>query len=215
MYAFDMAMSPDRWIIPTRQSLLSRLKDWSDHDSWKAFFDTYWKLIYQTAMKSGLRDVEAQEVVQETVICVSKAMPGFKYDPAIGSFKAWLLQLTRWRITDQFRKRLPAPGLRAESPLEEFNIDVTQDLASVQAPGLEAVWKEEWDKNLIDAAIERVKRQVPAQQYQMFDFYVLQEWPVKKVAKTLGVSVGRIYIVKHRLKRLVRKEIERLEKGML
>ena len=54
--------------IPTRWSLISRLKDWDDRESWKNFFDTYWKLIYGAAIKAGLSDVEAEEVVQETVI---------------------------------------------------------------------------------------------------------------------------------------------------
>src|SRR5258705_5904182 len=92
-------------MIPTRKSLLGRLKDWNDQESWKVFFDTYWRLIYSAAMKAGLSDVEAQDVVQETVISVFKSMPGFDYDPGKGSFKSWLLRLTSWRIVDQLRKR--------------------------------------------------------------------------------------------------------------
>src|SRR5437016_1793823 len=75
---------------PTRWSLVRRLKDWDDHESWRDFFNTYWKLIYSAAMQSGLTDAEAQEVVQETVITVAKKMSSFKADPAFGSFKGWL-----------------------------------------------------------------------------------------------------------------------------
>src|SRR5579884_3179208 len=89
-------------LIPTRQSLLSRLKDWDDNESWRVFFDTYWRLIYNAAMKAGLTDAEAQDAVQETVISVMKSISSFKYDPAKGSFKTWLLRLTQWRILDQF-----------------------------------------------------------------------------------------------------------------
>jgi len=74
-------------LVPTRQSLLSRLKDWNDQESWKVFFDTYWRLIYSAAMKAGLSDAEAQDVVQETVIGVLKKLPDFEYDPRKGSFK--------------------------------------------------------------------------------------------------------------------------------
>jgi len=59
-------------LIPTRRSLLSRLKDWDDQESWRDFFNTYWKLIYATAIKAGLTHTEAEEVVQETVITISK-----------------------------------------------------------------------------------------------------------------------------------------------
>ena len=73
--------------------------------AWKDFFDTYWKLIYGVAIKAGLNDAEAQEVVQETIIAVAKQMEGFKYDPKMGSFKGWLLLHTRWRIADKMRRR--------------------------------------------------------------------------------------------------------------
>jgi hypothetical protein len=39
--------------IPTRDNLLTWLKDWSDDESWGVFFDTYWRLIYSAAIKSG------------------------------------------------------------------------------------------------------------------------------------------------------------------
>ncbi len=93
--------------IPTRESLLSRLKDWNDDASWKVFFDTYWRLIYNAATRAGLNDAEAQDVVQETVLSVLKAMPKFKYEPERGSFKSWLWQVTKRRIADLQRKRLP------------------------------------------------------------------------------------------------------------
>src|SRR5438270_6344868 len=90
--------------LPTRRSLLSRLRDLSDSDSWRTFFDTYWRLIYNLARKSGLSDGDAQDVVQETVIAVARKMPDFRYDPAKGSFKQWLRLITRRRIQDQFRR---------------------------------------------------------------------------------------------------------------
>ncbi len=96
--------------IPTRYSLLSRLENWEDWGSWKEFFDTYWQLIYSTAIKSGLTETEAQDVVQETIICVAKDINKFKRDRERGSFKGWLRNLTRWRIADQLRKRVRAHG---------------------------------------------------------------------------------------------------------
>jgi RNA polymerase sigma-70 factor (ECF subfamily) len=69
-----MTMS-DQVSIPTRQSLLARLKDWGDQESWREFFDTYWRLIHATARRAGLTEIEAQEVVQEVMIAVAKKMP--------------------------------------------------------------------------------------------------------------------------------------------
>src|SRR6266576_154958 len=91
--------------LATRRSLLSRLKESNAQVSWRQFFETYWRLIYTTALGAGLTDSEAQEVVQETVLTVVRKIKSFRYDPAVGSFKGWLLTIVRWRIGDQFRKR--------------------------------------------------------------------------------------------------------------
>ena len=62
---------PANEFIPTRRSLLSRLKNWNDQASWQDFFDTYWKLIYSVARQSGLHDAEAQDVLQEVLLVVA------------------------------------------------------------------------------------------------------------------------------------------------
>jgi RNA polymerase sigma factor (sigma-70 family) len=206
--------NPDA-LIPTRRSLLSKLKNWEDQKSWQEFFDTYAKLIYGVASKAGLTDAEAQEVVQETVIAVSRKMQEFKYDPAVGSFKGWLLHTTRWKIADQFRKRPPnwnAPKHASETPPRTATIERIPDPSG---PELESVWEEEWEKNLLAVAMERVKRQVQARHYQIFDLYVVKKWPVQKVARTLGVNVGQVYLTKHRVSSLMRKEINGLSKNLI
>src|SRR5262245_6158027 len=101
-----MARNADE-LIRTRATLLLRLKDWQDQASWEQFFDTYWKLIYGFARKAELTEQEAQDVVQETMFAVAKHMPAFTYNPARGSFKGWLMNMARWRIVDQLRKRKP------------------------------------------------------------------------------------------------------------
>jgi len=198
---------------PTRQSLLSRLKDWDDNESWKDFFSTYWKLIYSVALKSGLTEQEAQDVVQETVLSVARKMKEFKYDPAAGSFRGWLLQLTRWRITDQFRKRQKHKEHAPQDCSETSTIERVAD--PMAASGLDILWAEEWEKNLLDVAIERVKPQVKARQFQIFDLYVIKGWSAHKVMKTLSVSFAQVYLAKHRISKLLKKEIKSLETQLL
>jgi len=197
--------------IPTRQSLLSRLKDWADQESWKIFFDTYWRLIYNAAMKAGLTDPEAQDVVQETIIAVMKSMPDFEYDAEKGSFKGWLLRLTGWRIADQLRKRQQGIEHRKHEPRTSTRTATVERLPDPMGLELEAVWEEEWEKNLMEAAIERVKKRVDPKHYQIFDLYAVKGWPVTKVARTLKVNCGRVYLINHRIKKLIKKEINYLQ----
>jgi RNA polymerase sigma-70 factor (ECF subfamily) len=195
-------------LIPTRRSLLDHLKQWNDQESWKVFFDTYWKLIYGTALKAGLNDAEAQDVVQETVISVLKSMPSFEYEGRNGSFKSWLLQLTRWRISDQFKKRVP--GVHNRSDRTSPCTATIERLADPAEDELVISWNREWETNLMEAAIERVKRKVKAEDYQVFDLYVFKQWPVSRVVRTLRVNPGKVYLIKHRIGNLIKKEVARL-----
>jgi RNA polymerase sigma factor (sigma-70 family) len=198
--------------IPTRYSLLSRLQDWGDQDSWKDFFDTYWRLIYSIALKSGLTEAEAQDVVQETIICVAKDIDKFKRDRALGSFKGWLKNLTRWRIADQFRKRQPGlPKENAES-CENSHLPEINEIPDQSDAGLEKLWEEEWQANLMEAAMERVRHRVKEEHYQMFDLNVVRQLPAARVAVMLEVHIAQVYLAKHRVLALIKKEVRLLEK---
>jgi RNA polymerase sigma factor (sigma-70 family) len=197
-------------LIPTRTTLLKRLKDWQDQPSWQDFFDTYWKLIYSVAVKGGLTETEAQEVVQETMISVARHMPSFKYDRSAGSFKTWLLKMTRWRITDQLRKR---KGLSVYDAPDEI-VAGTQTTDKILDPAsdlLDILWNTEWEKNLYDAALDKVKRRLDPQKYQIFDFYVNKEWSPEKIAEAFGIPIGQVYLAKHRVTELIAEEVQKLE----
>src|ERR1051325_58728 len=106
--------------LSTRYSLLSRLQDWDDAESWRDFFETYWRLIYSVAVKAGLTETEAQEVVQETIISVAKGIHKFKRDPAKGSFRGGLRNGTPCGRIDQLRKRTPAEAEQQETDFTEI-----------------------------------------------------------------------------------------------
>jgi RNA polymerase sigma-70 factor (ECF subfamily) len=204
-------------LLPTRKSLLTRLKDWEDDESWRTFFDTYWKLIYSAAIRAGLKDEEAQEVVQETVINVSKNIKTFKYRPENGSFKSWLLNLTRWRIADQLRRRqrrmVTVTEEEANRVMRTANMrgaepDETSEALEHCVP--EASWDEDWESTLLDAALSRVKRRVDARQYQVFHQLALKGRSPSEVARALKMSRPRIYLIKHRLNKMLKKEISLL-----
>jgi RNA polymerase sigma-70 factor (ECF subfamily) len=207
-------MSENRF-IPTRRSLLSRLKDWNNQDSWREFFNTYWRLIYDFALKAGLDDAQAQDAVQETIISVANQMKGFKYDPALGSFKSWLLQVTRRRVADQMRKRYRSGEVGALNVEDPAVAAMLTDAPDTSAFRLEELWEEEWRKHIAEAAMEKVKRHVRPEQFQMFEFAVLKRWPAAKVAEALGCTLTQVYMARHRVGKLIKKEIRHLEQKMI
>jgi RNA polymerase sigma factor (sigma-70 family) len=201
-------MSTNEDLIPTRESLLTRLRNWEDAASWQCFFDTYWKLIYKTAKSAGLSDREAQEVVQSTLIAVCKSIRNFQYDPCRGSFKNWLRHTTTWRIQDHLRKKE-----REEiDPTTRLCADWTAlDQGESSLPdAIGGNWESDWDENLREAALERVKQQVAPKQFQIFDLAVLKQWPTSRVAKAFDVNTAYVYLTKHRLRAQLKAELKKL-----
>ena len=135
-------------VIPTRSSLLRRLKNPHDHASWQEFYDTYWNFLCGIAIKCGMRPDEAEDVVQQTLIYASQHMKDFKYDPS-RSFKAWLRTNLKWRIADQFHNRLP---VSSGSPRSETEINRTATIERIANPDgsydLDKKWEEVWQEHV-------------------------------------------------------------------
>jgi RNA polymerase sigma factor (sigma-70 family) len=197
-------------LAPTRYTLLGRLHNWDDQESWRDFFDTYWQLIYSVAIRCGLSDDEAQDVVQETVICVAKEIQNFQRNRELGSFKSWLCQLTRWRIADQLRKRDRAelqPGGEAGGQFRREMLGIPDE----SARRAETIWDDEWREHRLATALTRVKRSVSPEQYQMFDLYAVKGRTAGEVARLFQVSESAVYVAKHRVSTMIKLEIEALK----
>jgi RNA polymerase sigma factor (sigma-70 family) len=210
----DLETLPDEF-LPTRRSLLTRLKNWDDQEGWREFFETYWKLLYTIALKAGLNDAEAQDLVQDTIVSVAKKMRHFHYDPALGSFKTWLLLNVRSRITDHFRRRQCRIPSASGTGAEPGQVLAVEQIPDAGVNDLEAVWEAEWKKAILETALARVRQRVSPHQFQIFDLCALRGLPLRKVAAALGVNLGQVYLARHRVARLVRQEVQRLETKML
>jgi RNA polymerase sigma-70 factor (ECF subfamily) len=201
-------------LLPTRQSLLSRLRDWQDQEGWREFFDTYWRLIYNVARKSGLGDVEAQEIVQTTFIYLSRRMPKFRYEPARGSFKSWLRVVTRSRI-GVYRRSEKAGNRLIREPFPDDGTEETGMLEKLPDPAadvLDEVWQREWEENLMSAAYRRVRMKVSAQQLLIFRLATTGGLALTHVAKRLDVSLAQVYLARHRVGKLLKAEVQKLRR---
>lgn len=193
----------------TRKSLIARLGDWEDQKSWGEFYQIYWRLIYSVAVKAGLRSDEAFDCVQETILSIAKQSKKNQYDPEQGSFKNWLMNMTRWRISDQFRKR--NNNLQVAASADDH---AAAAIERVEDPGgdiLSRIWDMEWKKSLADVALSRVRAQVSPRQYQIFDCYVIKQWELKKIQESLNVTSAQIYLAKYRVGMVLKKELSKLQ----
>lgn len=211
--------------LETRPSLLQRLQSGEDPDSWRDFYAIYGGLMRSFAAKAGLTAEEAEEVVQETVIGVSRRLPEFVYNPKVCRFKTWLLNQTRWQILRQLKRRAnpaaaaqsgaaPPCGTDASHSAEDTSgTDAMARIPDPAIPDFGAEWDQEWEKGVFTRALERVSQRIDERQFQIFDLYVTKGWPAGRVAKMLGVSVARVYLTKHRVATLLKREVGRVEKA--
>ena len=198
----------------TRKSLIARLDNWEDQKTWDEFYQTYWRLIYAVAIRAGLRPEEAFDCVQETIFSIAKQSKKKLYDPEQGSFKTWLMNMTRWRINDQFRKRKKDTAMIGGEWDDERKTAVIDRIEDPNGDVLSRLWDVEWKKNVADAALARVKAQVSPKQYQIFDFYVIRQWDPQKVQEKLNVSMAQVYLAKHRVGAVLKKELAKLQDEM-
>ena len=199
----------------TRPSLLYRVRDQGDGASWEEFHRLYRRLIYGRARRAGLSHADAEEVAQDVFKRVAETINDFHHDPARGSFRGWLMQLTHWRITDKFRSlpKLPVQPA-APAPAAETTTG-TATLERVPAPADdEDEWDREWQQHLLAAAIDRVSQQVKPRHFQIFELYVRQEWPVLKVASRLGLNPAAVYLIGHRITKLLKGEVAKLQQQL-
>jgi len=128
-----------------------------------------------------LRSEEAFDVVQETILSIAKQSKKNMYDPDKGSFKSWLMNMTKWRINDQFRKRKKDTAMNiGEWDSESDSTSPIEQMEDPHSDTLERLWDVEWKKNLADAALK------------------------------LGVSLSQVYLAKHRVGKILKKELTKL-----
>jgi RNA polymerase sigma-70 factor (ECF subfamily) len=201
-------------LLPTRQSLLSRLRDCGDQAGWREFFDTYWRLIYNVARRSGLPDADAQDVVQNTFVYLSRRMPKFRYDAKCGSFKSWLRVVTRSRIS-VYRRTVKADQQYIRENLsrrESDDGDVLEDFPDPAGDALDKEWQREWEENLVNVAMRRLRSKASSQQLLIFRLATLGELPLTQVARKLGVSLAQVYLARHRVGKLFKTELQRIRR---
>jgi RNA polymerase sigma-70 factor (ECF subfamily) len=215
-------MLPHGSSLETRPSLIKKLQSGDDPESWQEFYRIYGGLIRHFALKAGLTVDEAEEVVQETAIGVARRLPEFVYDPKVCRFKSWLLNLTRWRIQNQFKKRRAPGGMAgavdavgpASTPrADESAITGTiEGIADPAVPEFGGEWDAAWERKLLTQAMERVRQRIDERQFQIFDLFVTNCWPGGEVAKAMKVSIALIYVTRFRVTALLKQEVRRLEK---
>ena len=195
--------------LRTRRSLLVRLSNTGDSVGWSEFYGLYRKLVYGLCRRSNLSNEEAEVVTQDVFARVASTIGTFESDPKRGSFRGWLMNLTRWRITDKFRERPKAVASHSrrnsDDPDRTSTIDrIPDDL------GHGADWDADWQETVLAAAMERVAKSTKPKHFQVLDLYRRQNWSVLRISSELKMNAASVYTIKRRLTAQLKEEVDRL-----
>jgi len=189
----------------TRASLLLRIRDSADRIAWTDFVQLYAPLIHAYGMHRGLQDADAADLVQEVLRRVARSMPQFEYDRSRGTFRGWLLTVTR----NEVRKIAARKG----SPVQGSGDTHVRSVLEQQPDhsNTDGDWDREYQWNLFLWAADHVKREFRAATWQAFWQSVVEGEAIDAVASTLNVSAGAVYIARSRVIARIRQEIAAVE----
>lgn len=203
----DQLLPKDVSTMRTRASLIFRLRDWKDDKTWREFWDIYYNYVYRHARGSGLCHHEAEDVTQEVFERVACNIDKFEPQPQAGSFRRWLGNQVRWKITDRLRKKQKHPIADLHDP-ESDRTDVIERISSQESEALRM--EQDWKQQLYETAMQRLAKAVNPKHYQVFVLHHKEEWSLKRIAKELGISTASAYVINHRLKGMLNKDLKML-----
>jgi RNA polymerase sigma-70 factor (ECF subfamily) len=189
----------------TRITLLGRLRaDPSDQAAWNELVVHYGGKIHAWCLRWGLQEADAQDVTQDVLLKLARAMKGFTYDPT-RSFRAWLKTLTNHALSDFVEGR-------PKAALGSGDSQVGQMLHSVAARAdLLQRLEEEFDRELLEAAMTRVRLRVAPQTWEAFRLTALEGLSGADAAARIPMQVAQVFVAKRRVQKLLQEEVARLE----
>ena len=180
----------------TPPSLLAQIRDHDDGKAWATFCDVYSPLLYEYCRKRGLQSSDAADVVQETLIRVTKGIKKFEYDPQRGRFRDWLYRIVYNEICRAAQRRKPAEDLDSAS----------QEVASKSSQN----WNEHFHDHILKTALQRIRPRFEAETWDAFTSVWLEHKSAPEVAEQIGRSLDFVYLSKSRVIKRLRLEVTQL-----
>ncbi|MCE9534048.1 MAG: sigma-70 family RNA polymerase sigma factor [Planctomycetes bacterium] len=181
--------------IPTPHSLLERLRQQPDADSWCRFVELYTPLLYQFSVKLGLTKPRAEDLVQEVFAILVRELPRFEYDPS-RSFRAWLWTIFRNK-SHEFRRRFDPLAGANPAPQTLIDPNPISDLEEA-----------EFNRYLVHRAMQIMKAEFAETTWRACLACVVEEQAPEDVAEELGITKEAVYQAKSRVLRRLRQELD-------
>ncbi len=189
----------------TSPTLLGRLRcDPADEAAWSGFVARDGPKIYGWCRRWGLQEADAADVTQSVLLRLAGKMRDFVYDPG-RSFRGWLKTLAHHAWSDFLESR-------RRSGMSPGAGEILERLQTIEArDDLSGKLEEEFDCELLDEAMARVRLQVAPAKWEVFRLMAIDGMPGKEVAKRQNMKLSTAYVVRSKVQKMVQEEIRKLE----
>jgi RNA polymerase sigma-70 factor (ECF subfamily) len=180
----------------TRASLIGRLGDPVADEAWSEFAGLYRPLVIRVAMAKGLQHADAEDLAQEVLATVGRAIGSFDAT-ADGSFRGWLFKITRNLCVNHLTR---GPTSEKKGPVGSGDSDVQRML--LQHPADEAtvtLFQLEHRRIRFRQAAEELKSQFHPSTWQSFWMTAVEGESIESVAKQLAKTEGAVRVARCRV----------------
>ena len=199
----EMVSFPD-----TRASLILKIADARNARAWDEFARLYQPVVYRLARRRGFQDADAEELVQEVMLAVARAVEGWVPDPERGRFRVWLQRIARNLMINFLTRRKHQVWGTGDSGMQRLlEAECESDSAVSQ------MFEVEYRREMFGCAAEQVHRDVKENTWQAFWLSTVEDLPALEVARRLGMSIGSIYIARSRVMARLRAEVRRMKEA--
>lgn len=191
----------------TRLSLLARLRDPRDEQAWGEFVEIYTPLIHHLARRRGLQEADAADLAQDLFRAVAGAIDRWDPDPRLGSFRAWLFRIARNLIIDALAARRRHPRGSGDTEVRRLIEEQLDSAAEADS----ALFDVEYRRRLFQWAAAKVRPEFRDATWKAFWKTSVEGEPAKEVGRTLGMTVGAVYVARSRVMARLKQAIEQVE----
>ena len=189
----------------TSLSLLDRIRETSDAESWDRLVALYAPLLKRWLRRYEIQDSDAEDITQEVMAALLNDLPKFRHNEQTGAFRSWLRRILVHRVRRFWRSRDRQPVATGTSSIDEQLNQLQDDTSEVSQ-----IWNREHDKYVLRRLMTSMQSQFEPKTWQAFERQVLHGHKPEIVAGDLEMSMSGVYTAKYRVLNALRRESEGL-----